>query len=302
MNPNKKVILSFGSFFLVFLTIACSCGSFIPSGSGTPSSSSTSSSTQAANGSAAPSPTPVSIQSGSPFIEQISDQTNVPAGASGTTIAACTADSMMISGGFASGEGIKITKTMPDPAGWLVTGLNDSADALPLTAYAYCLHNATGSMRVVSVDIPVSGAPFARCQNGEIITGGGYAFDTDSLEVYISTPIGDSTDPSNAWSVTARSQQSADEPISVYALCLSASNLTSTLARDEKVNYGPDTNSLNFTIACPVGAMMTVGGYEGTGAYVSRINSKDAGLWEVQVQGKNYFDGSLDHAVCLNLP
>jgi hypothetical protein len=78
--------------------------------------------------------------------------------------------------------------------------------------------------------------------------------------------------------------------------------LTSKLVRDDKVNYGPEGNSLSFTLTCPTGAIMSEGGYEGTGVYISRINSTDASLWDVQAQGKIFFDGSLDHAVCLNLP
>jgi hypothetical protein len=27
-----------------------------------------------------------------------------------------------------------------------------------------------------------------------------------------------------------------------------------------------------------------------------------AGVWEVTVEGKHFFDGSLDHAVCLRMP
>jgi hypothetical protein len=292
MNPNKKALISLASFFLVFVTISCSISSQIPA----------SSSTQDTGGSATPEATTAAVPSGSLSIEQVANQTNIPPGESGTITAACPADSLMLGGGFASGEGIKITKTMPDPTGWLVSGSNKSAAALPLTAYAYCLHNDTGTVRVVSAAVPVSGAPFARCQSGEIVTGGGYADDTGSLEVYISTPIGDSTDPSNAWSVMARSSQNADEPISVYAVCLSKSSLTSTLARDAKVSYPQGTSSLSFTIACPAGAVMSSGGYEGTGGYLSRTSSTDASQWEIQVQGKYYFDGSLDHAVCLNLP
>ena len=100
----------------------------------------------------------------------------------------------------------------------------------------------------------------------------------------------------------ARSRQNAGQPITVYAVCLANSGLTSKLARDEKVTYGPGNSSLSFSIACPTGSRMVSGGYEGTGVYTNRINPTDAGQWEVQVQGKNFFDGSLDHAVCLVLP
>ncbi len=146
----------------------------------------------------------------------------------------------------------------------------------------------------------MSGAPFANCQAGEIITGGGYAFDTNTLEVYISTPIGDSVDPHNAWSVMAHNLQSPDEPITVYAVCLANSSLKSVLVRDQTNYSGAD--SMSFTLVCPTGAVMVEGGYEGTGAYINRVSATDAGVWEVTVTGKFFFDGSLDHAVCLRMP
>ena len=308
MNPNRKVLFTFVSFFLVIVTIACSCSSLSPSGSTTPSSSSGSGSTPAATGQAGPTATIASsvpaapASSGPPYIEQASAQTTVPAGESAAAVAACPTGSLMLGGGFASAQGLQVIASMPDPTGWLVTGLNDTAGALTLTAYASCLHNADGTIQVVSAQVPVSGAPIARCPAGEIVTGGGYADGTGSLEVYISTPLGDSNTPGNAWSVMAHPDQNADEPITVYAVCLSGSSLTSTLIRDDKVTYGSGADALNFTMTCPSGAVMASGGYEGTGAYISRVNSTDTTIWEVQVQGKIYFDGSLDHAVCLNLP
>jgi hypothetical protein len=100
----------------------------------------------------------------------------------------------------------------------------------------------------------------------------------------------------------ARSSNNADQPVSVYAVCLSKSSLKSSLLRDDKVVYGSGNEALRFTFTCPSGSMPAAGGYEGTGVYISRINPTETGMWEIQVQGKNFFDGSLDHAVCLGLP
>ena len=99
----------------------------------------------------------------------------------------------------------------------------------------------------------------------------------------------------------ARSSQNADQPIMIYAVCLAGSGLTATMVRDQ-TNFASGTSFLSFTLICPAGTHMSAGGYEGTGAYISRISSTDAGVWEVQVKGKIYTDGSLDHGVCLNLP
>ena len=289
MTPTKKTFLAFVSFFLVFVTIACSCGSLIPSSPTQPA--------QAPGGSS--SPTPATIPSGSPFIDQASDSTTVPVGQSATAIASCPSDSLLVGGGFASAAGIQITKTEPDPSVWLVAGLNMTSGDLPLTAYAYCLHNSTGSMRVESAEAPVSGAPRAICQSGEILTGGGYSFDTGTLDVYITTPNGDPIP--YGWTVNAHNHQDADQTITDYALCLANSGLTAALVRDA-IAFAPGTGLLSFSMACPVGAVMASGGYEGTGAYTSRVSADDPSVWEVQVQGKIYDDGSLDHAVCLYLP
>jgi len=245
------------------------------------------------------SPTPTSVQSGSPYIDQATGQTVVPAGQNATAIASCPSGSLLLGGGFASGAGIHITKTMPNPDAWLVTGLNTTNGDLPLTAYAICLHNSAGVIRVVPANVLVSGNTRAICQSGEILTGGGYSFDTDTLDVYITTPEGNPTP--FGWTVMAHNLQSTDQPITVYAVCLSGTGLTTTLVRDA-VTFASGTDLLSFSMACPTGSVMTSGGYEGTGAFISRINADNPTVWEVQVLGKIYSDGSLDHAVCLHLP
>jgi hypothetical protein len=299
MTPNKKVLFTFVSFFLVMVTIACSCSSLIPSVGGITPAISSGSGTPHANGSATPTFTPAVVQLEPPFIEQVASQISVPAGKRGTAIAACPPGSLMLSGGFASGEGIGITQTMPDPTGWIVSGFNSSAGELSLTAYTYCLHNVPGTTRFVSADVLVSGAPRAKCDSGEILTGGGYAFASDSLDVYLSTPDGEPAP--FAWSVMAHNHQDADQSLTAYAVCLAGSGLAASIARDQ-TNFAPGTGLLSFTLICPLGSVVSAGGYEGTGAYISRINAADAGVWEVQVSGKIYDDGSLDHAVCLTLP
>ena len=296
MNPNKKILFIFSSFFLIMVTSACSFTKLIqarvdqteiPEELSVPGVTAT---------------TAAVIPSSPPNIVQVSGQTKIKAGESGTSSASCPVGSITLGGGFASEDGMKITNTMPDGAGWLVGGMNDSDRDLLLTTYAYCLHNDTGTIRVVTSDELVSGGPRAVCTEGEIITGGGYSFETDSLDVYISTPNGDSANPGNSWSVMAHNLQGADQTIRVYALCLSESSLTSTLVRDENVIYDSAASAVSVTLTCPAGAVMAGGGYEGTGVYISQVNPADSARWDVQAHDKLYLDGSLDHAVCLNLP
>lgn len=296
MNPNKRILFIFTSLFLIMVTIACSFTQLIQARSDK---------TEIPEDPSLPGVTATTgavVPSGPPYIQQVSAQINIKAGESGTASASCPVGSITLGGGFASGDGMKITKTMPDGTGWLVGGLNGSDRDLSLTAYAYCLHNDTGNIRVVTSDELVSGGPRAVCVEGEIITGGGYTFETNTLDVYISTPIGDSANPGNSWSVMAHNLQGADQTIRVYALCLSESSLTSTLVRDENVIYDSTESAVSFTLTCPAGAVMAGGGYEGTGVFISQVNPADADRWEVQAHEKFYLDGSLDHAVCLNLP
>ncbi len=299
MNPHNKAVFPFVSFFLVLVILACNLGSSVPSGGAAPTTSS-GGGASGSKGSVPPTPTTAFLQPEPAALEQVSDQTTIPAGQSAAIVATCPGGTQALGGGFASAPGIKITKTMPDPGGWLVSALNTSASELPLTVYATCLRGDTGTVRAIHADELVSGGPMARCEKGEIVTGGGYSFDTGDLDVYISTPIGDSVDPNNAWSVMAHNT-GADQTIRVYAMCLSNSTLTSTLARDQ-TEYAQAADSVTVTLTCPDGALMSAGGYEGTGAYISRVSPADAGQWEVQVVGKYFFDGSLDHAVCLKMP
>ena len=324
MNPNKRAWLVLAAFILVFMIIACSCGSLKPASGTVPETSTSNKGIQTDTGGSSPTDTITASESENstgassptdtitasvsensteaPSIEQVPSQISIPAGKSGSASVPCPEGSLRLGGGFAAESGMKITKSIPDTSGWLVSGTNSTASPLPLNVYAVCLHNPSGTTKIVSAQVPVSGAPFARCQKGDLITGGGYSDETGSLDVNISTPIGDSVDHNNAWSVMAKSSQNVDQPITVYAVCLSQSKLQSSLLRDEKVAYGKGNDALRFTYTCQGNSMMVSGGYEGTGAYTSRINPKNASQWEVQVQGKFYYDGSLDHAVCLSLP
>lgn len=242
------------------------------------------------------------VQKDPPYIEHVSGQVNIKAGESGTASASCPVGSITVGGGFASEHGMIITKTMPDGAGWMVGGVNGSDRDLSLTAYAYCLHNDTGKIRVVTSDELLSGNPRAVCVEGEIVTGGGYFYETNTLNVYISTPIGDSVNGNNSWAVYADNLQGTDQTIRVYALCLSESSLTSTLVRDEYVAYESKDSVVSFTLTCPAGAIMASGGYEGRNAFISRANPAYSNQWEGQSPEKYFLDGTLDHAVCLNLP
>jgi hypothetical protein len=292
MNRNQAWI-AVVALVILFAIGACSINPAAPSKDGVQPSSPTPKPTATL-----PVDAPV-VAAGSPFVEQVSAQVNVPAGESGTAVAACPSGSLTLAGGFGSAAGMQITKTMPDPSGWLVSGQNGSTETIILEAYAVCLHNDNGTARVVSAQVPLSGAPIAWCEQNERVTGGGFAAEA-GVEVYISTPIG-MEGATNGWSLMARSSQNPDQPISIYAVCLAGSSLTTSFIIDQ-VSFLPGSDYLSFTLVCPAGSLLATGGYEGTAAYISRISATDANLWEVQVQGKNFTDGSLDHAVCLHLP
>ncbi len=292
MSPNKKIALSIMSLFVSWVIIACSCGSLIPA-------SSSNNDQEEARDVAPTTERTDTSEFTPPYIDHYTNGITILPGESGTVMAGCPTSSLLISGGFATGEGMIITKTMPDVAGWVVTGVNNSSVSLPLTVIANCLHNSPGSTRIESDEVLVSGFPRVSCAAGELITGGGYAFESDTLEVYISTP--DGAGIPSAWSVMAYNRHTADQSIQVFAVCLAGSGLTGTLIRDESVSYITETTSTRVSMTCPLGAVMAVGGYEGTGTFINQVSGEDAGIWEVQVTGKLYLDGSLDHAVCLNL-
>ena len=293
MSTNKRIVLSIVSLFISWVIIACSCGSLIPF--------SNDNNDQEKPQDVEPTTQRTDTSESAPtYIDHYTNGITILSGESGTVMAGCPAGSLLISGGFATGEGMIITKTMPDAEGWIVTGVNNSSVSLPLTVIANCLHNSPGSTRIESDEVMVSGFPRVSCASGELLTGGGYAFESNTLEVYLSTPDGEGI-PS-AWSVMAHNSHTADQSIQVFAVCLAGSGLTGTLIRDESVSYGTETTSIRVSMTCPAGAVVAVGGYEGTGTFINQVSDDDAGVWEVQVTGKIYLDGSLDHAVCLNLP
>ena len=301
MSPTKKIVFSMMSLFIILVTIACSCGSFTPFGSDNNTQDEEQEQEQEQEQEVEATTERADTSSpDSPFIDHYTNEITILAGEGGTVVADCPSGSLLISGGFATGEGMHITKTMPGSEGWSVTGVNNTTRSLSLTAYAYCLHDSPGSVRVVREETLVSGYPKAQCESAELLTGGGYEHDPGSLSVYISTPNG-SPSP-DSWSVYAKNMSSSDQTIRVYAVCLSGGGLTGILVRDESVSYLPGTPSTGISMTCPEGAVMIAGGYEGVNTYMSRLSMENAGMWEIQTLEKYYLDGSLDHAVCLYLP
>ncbi|MBM3152883.1 MAG: hypothetical protein FJZ96_11910 [Chloroflexi bacterium] len=248
---------------------------------------------------ASPAPTGSTVTSGPPFIEQVSAQVDIPAAGSGAAIAACPAGSLLVSGGFSTGENVRIDKSMPTSAGWSVEGQNTGVDAQPLLAYAYCLHNVPGAAKIVSVDYTMRAnetydGAFAYCQSGDLITGGGYAINVDGMEVYNSGPLL-VENGQNGWNIMAQKNGNEELVLSIYAVCLSGSGLTNKRIFPES-SGGDAGDSL---VNCPPGTLLVAGGYDGTGTHINRISPSDASAWEVSSRDG---DETMSHVICLNLP
>lgn len=159
--------------------------------------------------------------SGSAATTQILNQVSVAANSNGSATATCTSG-VLTGGGFASQSNLstKVYTQSKQGNGWQVYLSNKLASSQLVNAYAICLTGAgTGSTQVLKqVSIPAgsTGSATATCPSGTLLTGGGYASQTDSgTKVYTQSKEG------NGWEVYMNNTTGSPQLLNAYAICTS---------------------------------------------------------------------------------
>jgi hypothetical protein len=138
------------------------------------------------------------------------------------------------------------------------------------------------------------GHAVSNCPAGTVVTGGGYAGNTD-LFVYNTSATG------NGWEVYAQNTSGSDKLLNSYAVCLSG---TSGSTQQIYTQVTASAGGVGHAVSnCPAGTVVTGGGYAGNVNLFVYNTSATGNGWEVYAQNTSGSDKLLNsYAICLTMP
>lgn len=244
-----------------------------------------------------PTPTPTSLII-VPLIsvQQVMEQINIPANSTGNTTVACPAGSIVVSGGFAGSNGLRIYHSMKDENGWRVYGRNTTASSKSMNTYAICMNISGGSVsqELVQTNANANGITHLEvtCPTGAVITGGGWVIGaTNPIEVYNSSRSG------NGWQIYVNNTSGENPLINAYAICLSGTSGTTSSVG----NNGPVTadGTGHVVQSCPSGSYVTGGGFAtNIGAVIYNTSKIDNGWQNYARNNTGTQKGLNTYAIC----
>jgi hypothetical protein len=234
-----------------------------------------------------------------PYTQQVVKQVSIAAGANGSSTIACPASSVVTGGGFALNNNMIAYTHSQDGNAWTTYAKNNGASSGLLNSYAVCLFASMGTTSMVWNQVTISagtnGNAFVACPAGSVVTGGGYASNTN-LFVY------NSSMSSNGWQVYAQNTSGSSQLLNSYATCLAGTTgSTSQVLAQKSIPSGASDGA---EASCPAGTILTGGGFAGsTNIWVYNISMKtmDSETWNVF--GKNLTGTSQllnSYAICLH--
>ena len=195
-----------------------------------------------------------------PTLETVYQQINILAGEVGYITATCPDETMIVSGGFAGSSDLYVYNQSKQANGWTVYAKNNASSNKLLNSYANCLRYAVGNVTQEVVQVTTSGGgvghPVATCPLGTIVTGGGWAAQSDgSFHIYNSSKSG------NGWQIYANNLSGSNKLINAYAICLSdTAFITEQLLIQDTI---PGNNSDGVTSSCAGIGLAVGGGFAG---------------------------------------
>jgi hypothetical protein len=171
-----------------------------------------------------------------------------------------------------------VYNSSPVVGGWRTFARNNHASSQVLHVYAICLHNTPGSssFEFNQVNVPAGDSATANvtCPAGSIVTGGGFVSDSNRHWVFATLKSG------NAWQARARNISGFDQPLTVYAVCLSGVNASTFQIFSQPTI--PGNSSSGGEAPCLANRLVTAGGYylsNDVEAYNSSMKASDVSKW-----------------------
>ncbi len=219
------------------------------------------------------------VTTGPVSVSQQYEGLSISAGATVHTTVDCPAGSVVVSGGYAANDGVRVWHSTKDGNGWRVYATNTTASNKAVNVYAVCLHNSGGTTDVEYTQKYINASTYtqiiANCPGGSVVTGGGWVIGTDTnVSLYNSSKSG------NGWQIYVQNDGGGSPLVNVYAVCLDGSS-GSTGSVSNTSGEVPPGDIEHLVMDCPSGTYVTGGGFAvNTGAVI--YNETIAGnAWQI---------------------
>ncbi|QRN83332.1 hypothetical protein JR338_00825 [Chloroflexota bacterium] len=192
---------------------------------------------------------------------------SISAGATVHTTVNCPAGSVVVSGGYAANDGVRVWHSTKDGNGWRVYATNTTGSNKAVNVYAVCLHNSGGTTDVEYTQKYINASTYtqivANCPSGSVVTGGGWVIGSDAnVSLYNSTKSG------NGWQIYVQNDGGGTPLVNVYAVCLADTSGTTTSVSNT-TGVIPPGDIEHLVMDCPSGSYVTGGGFAvNTGAVI----------------------------------
>ncbi len=196
----------------------------------------------------------------------------------------CPAGSVVVSGGYAGNDGVRVWHSKMVDNGWQIYADNTTGVSKQVNIYAVCLHNSGGTTELAwdYKNIAPNNVTqiIQACPAGSLVTGGGWVIGTNpDVSIYNSSKSG------NGWQIYVNNAGGSSPQVNVYAICLSGVS-GATTSINNTGNTVPANDFKHVAIECPSGSYVTGGGFA-TNLEVTIYNESISGnSWNEY--GRNY--------------
>ncbi len=196
--------------------------------------------------------------------------------------------------GLGPSAGLYLVKiVVPEPTPTATSGFHVLVPAIPLGPFL--LAPSVQQVYASSPNIPAGGvgSGTVTCPSGSVVTSGGFAANSKMI-AYTQLQSG------NGWQVYAKNNDSADNFITVYAVCLkNTSGTTNFKLASTSIASGANGTT---TAACPAGSVVTGGGFATSADALWVYNSSMNGNgWQVYARNFSGSSAAMNvYAICLS--
>ena len=171
----------------------------------------------------------------------------------------CPAGSVVVSGGYAANQGVRVWHSKMVDNGWQIYAYNTTGVSKQVNVYAVCLHNSGGTTNLYWDTKNITPNDITHitqaCPAGSLVTGGGWVLGTNAdISIYNSSKSG------NGWQIYVYNAGGTSSQVNVYAICLSGVSGTTESISDTG-NTVPANDIEHVAVQCPNGSYVTGGGF-----------------------------------------
>ena len=222
---------------------------------------------------------------------------SISGGATVNTTVNCPSGSVVVSGGYAANDGVRVWHTRQYGNGWGVYATNTTGVNKSISIYAVCLYNSGGTTDLEWDYEHINPNDVTQittsCPAGTLVTGGGWVIGTDpNVQIYNSSMDG------NGWQIYVNNTGGSSPQVNVYATCLSGVSGTTDMEGNTG-NSIPAGDIAHVTVDCPGAGVVTGGGFAANFGITIFNETITGNIWNVYARNNTASSKTLNgYGIC----